>query len=233
MSDIVVPDPRLHDIYRMRDLSGRLLYIGVTNGGLRRFMEHAKDKTWWREVAQIDVEHVHCSRPVIEAIEREAIRTERPLYNVTHNVGRVELPPPPPANPPTPAEVVELIKRLDEIGVPESASVRAVILALRESGSGARHTVIVSAQRYRSDRAERFAPVAKPAPPTTPQPHANDAIWVDDIVRHPAFGVGRVTYVDGDGEKRELEINFGDQVGTKYLAAKWAPLTIVKAAGAS
>ena len=84
---------RLHDIYRMRDLSGRLLYIGVTNGGLRRFMEHSKDKTWWREVAQIDVEHIHCSRMVIEAVEREAIGTERPLYNVTHN--RVaELPPP-------------------------------------------------------------------------------------------------------------------------------------------
>lgn len=78
----------------MRDLSGRLLYVGVTNGGLRRFMEHAKDKTWWREVAQIDVEHVHCSRRVIEDIEREAIRTERPLYNVAHNVVRVELPPP-------------------------------------------------------------------------------------------------------------------------------------------
>lgn len=78
-------DQRLHDIYRMRDLSGRLLYVGVTNGGLRRFMEHSKDKTWWREVAQIDVEHVHCSRAIIEAIEREAIKTERPLYNVIHN----------------------------------------------------------------------------------------------------------------------------------------------------
>lgn len=81
-------DRRLHDIYRMRDLSGRLLYIGVTNGGLRRFMEHAKDKTWWREVTTIDIEHVHCSRSVIETIEREAIQAERPLYNVVHNEQR-------------------------------------------------------------------------------------------------------------------------------------------------
>lgn len=80
-----VDDRRLHDIYRMRDLSGRLLYVGVTNGGLRRFMEHSKDKTWWREVTQIDVEHVHCSRSVIEMIEREAIQAEAPLYNVAHN----------------------------------------------------------------------------------------------------------------------------------------------------
>lgn len=77
--------PRNHDIYRMRDLSGRLLYIGVTNGGLRRFMEHSRDKTWWREVSTIDVEHVHCRREVIERIERDAIKDERPLYNIVHN----------------------------------------------------------------------------------------------------------------------------------------------------
>lgn len=89
MSDIVDPvadvDRRNHDLYRMRDLSGRLLYIGVTNGGLRRFMEHSKDKTWWREVDTINVEHVHCSRQSIEMLEREAIRSERPIYNVAHN----------------------------------------------------------------------------------------------------------------------------------------------------
>jgi len=80
-----IDDRRNHDLYRMRDLSGRLLYIGVTNGGLRRFMEHSKDKTWWREVDTINVEHVHCSRQAIEMLEREAIKSERPLYNVAHN----------------------------------------------------------------------------------------------------------------------------------------------------
>jgi len=81
----VTDDRRNHDLYRMRDLSGRLLYIGVTNGGLRRFMEHSKDKTWWREVDTINVEHVHCSRQAIEMLEREAIKSESPLYNVAHN----------------------------------------------------------------------------------------------------------------------------------------------------
>jgi len=93
---------RNHDLYRMRDLSGRLLYIGVTNGGLRRFMEHAKDKTWWLEVASIDIEHVHCSRQAIEMLEREAIKSESPLYNVTHNQGQ---PLPPPVAPVVPAPV--------------------------------------------------------------------------------------------------------------------------------
>jgi predicted GIY-YIG superfamily endonuclease len=127
-------DRRLHDIYRMRDLSGRLLYIGVTNGGLRRFMEHSKDKTWWREVTQIDVEHVHCSRSIIESIEREAIRTERPLYNVTHNTGRT-LPPPVTTKVTTPAPLADvphvmyhshvgLVEALSAIGVDGGLSVR-------------------------------------------------------------------------------------------------------------
>lgn len=178
---------RLHDIYRMRDLSGRLLYIGVTNGGLRRFMEHAKDKTWWREVAQIDVEHVHCSRPVIESIEREAIRSERPLYNVVHNVDRGELPAPTPNFTTDGATFI-----LDDVDLDDLT--------------------------------------ATPRPPMVP---LNDAVWVGDIVRHPAFGIGRVTQALGIGEKRELTIKFNDKVGTKYLAAAWAPLEIIEASGAT
>jgi len=80
-------DRRLHDLYRMYDIAGRLLYVGVTNGGLRRFMEHSKDKTWWREVDSIKVEHAHCTRSVIERMERDAIVAESPLYNVAHNHG--------------------------------------------------------------------------------------------------------------------------------------------------
>ena len=103
----VTDDRRNHDLYRMRDLSGRLLYIGVTNGGLRRFMEHSKDKTWWREVDTINVEHVHCSRQAIEMLEREAIKSESPLYNVTHNQGQPLPDPVAPVAPALPAPINE------------------------------------------------------------------------------------------------------------------------------
>jgi hypothetical protein len=85
-SSAATTDRRNHSLYRMRDISGRLLYVGRSNNGLRRFMEHSKDKTWWREVATIDVEHVFCSLEVISALEMETIKAERPLYNVTGNV---------------------------------------------------------------------------------------------------------------------------------------------------
>jgi len=85
-SSAATTDRRNHSLYRMRDISGRLLYVGRSNNGLRRFMEHSKDKTWWREVATIDVEHVFCSLEVISALEMETIKAERPLYNVAGNV---------------------------------------------------------------------------------------------------------------------------------------------------
>lgn len=98
-----LPDPspddrRLYDLYRMHDISGRLLYVGVSNAGLRRFGEHSKDKTWWREVSRIDVEHAFCTRSVIEQMERDAIKAEQPLYNVVHNAdtGNTFTPSPPP-----------------------------------------------------------------------------------------------------------------------------------------
>lgn len=89
-----VSERRLFDLYRMTDHSGRLLYIGISNDSLRRSKEHSKDKGWWREVANIAIEHVHCSRGMVEQLEREAIIDEKPLYNVVHNRAKAELPPP-------------------------------------------------------------------------------------------------------------------------------------------
>jgi predicted GIY-YIG superfamily endonuclease len=222
MSDSV-DERRLHDIYRMRDLSGRLLYVGVTNGGLRRFMEHAKDKTWWREVATIDIEHVHCTRPVIEAMEREAIQLERPLYNVTHNVSRAELPPPPPVNPPTVTEVAELVRKLDVLGVPDSASRRQIIVSLRSAGLSARYSVIVGAQSYRHRRAQQYAPTGRAALGGRARRNTPATLKVGDTVEHPVFGAGGVQQLTGSGEKEEAVIHFA-QYGIKHLATAWAPL---------
>jgi hypothetical protein len=74
------------DLYRHWDDSGNLLYVGISLNAAARASQHAKDKTWWPEVATITVEHLGCiSRSGAESIEAAAIKAENPRYNVVHN----------------------------------------------------------------------------------------------------------------------------------------------------
>lgn len=72
-------------LYRLFDNSGALLYIGVSVSPEQRWMHHAEHKTWWPEVAQINFEW-HPTRNEALRREADAIRHERPRYNVQHNV---------------------------------------------------------------------------------------------------------------------------------------------------
>lgn len=72
-------------LYRMFDGSGQLLYVGISSRGPRRFPEHRQRQEWWREVAEIRVEHYDVPIWAVEA-ERQAIEQERPLHNVVHAV---------------------------------------------------------------------------------------------------------------------------------------------------
>jgi predicted GIY-YIG superfamily endonuclease len=188
MTTDTTTDRRLHDIYRMRDLSGRLLYVGVTNGGLRRFMEHAKDKTWWREVASIDIEHIHCSRSVIEAVEREAIQNERPLYNVVHNRPAVaELPPPAIGRQSLGGDLRHqqpdsLVSKLTEAGInPHNTTTRQACKVARDYGIFASN----AAMRYALDQMQKG--FSEPL----------QDIQLGDVVEHPEYGTGVVRSVDG------------------------------------
>lgn len=71
-------------LYRLRDIAGRLLYVGIAGNPGRRFDQHAKDKAWWGEVASVNLQHFD-SRPEALKAEREAIELELPVYNVVHN----------------------------------------------------------------------------------------------------------------------------------------------------
>jgi predicted GIY-YIG superfamily endonuclease len=68
-------------VYKCRDSSGAIIYIGTTNSGLRRFRQHSDGAPWFREVAMIDVEH-HPSRRAAEARERELITDLQPRHNI-------------------------------------------------------------------------------------------------------------------------------------------------------
>lgn len=72
---------RVPAIYRIYDRDGLLLYIGKTVDPGNRIRDHRADKPWWKEVARIDIEHVRDSVD-LGRIEAQAIRNERPLYNV-------------------------------------------------------------------------------------------------------------------------------------------------------
>lgn len=74
-------------LYRFYDLDDQLLYIGISDDLGRRLDQHARGKTWWRDVAVVRVEH-HPDRAAVRAAERLAIQTEHPLHNVQHAVPR-------------------------------------------------------------------------------------------------------------------------------------------------
>lgn len=76
-------------LYRLFDTDGTLLYIGISHDPARRWRQHAKVKGWWPLVARQSVTWLD-ERIKATAAEAEAIRTERPRFNVTHRpVGQI------------------------------------------------------------------------------------------------------------------------------------------------
>lgn len=74
---------RPHALYRFFDATGALLYVGITNNPARRFMQHGVDREWWHEVETIRMQRFD-DRESVLAAEREAIKAERPRYNILH-----------------------------------------------------------------------------------------------------------------------------------------------------
>lgn len=76
-----------HALYRFYDANGALLYIGIALQPFARMGQHRREKSWWGEVATVTIEHHH-SRADAVAAERDAIKAEKPKYNVVHNRGK-------------------------------------------------------------------------------------------------------------------------------------------------
>lgn len=68
-------------VYQYFDASGRLLYVGITNRGVRRSHEHARSKDWWPQTTGCAIEHYE-SRS--EALSRESylIAAYKPPFNI-------------------------------------------------------------------------------------------------------------------------------------------------------
>jgi predicted GIY-YIG superfamily endonuclease len=73
-------------LYRLHDPQGHLLYVGIAGNPGRRFQQHARDKSWWGQVASVRLEHFP-TREAAAAAEIAAIKKERPMHNIAHNAG--------------------------------------------------------------------------------------------------------------------------------------------------
>lgn len=74
-------------VYQYYGVNGALLYVGVTDRGIRRTHEHAESKEWWPLTTGCTIEHFS-TREAALAREKHLIRTFRPPFNDQHNPER-------------------------------------------------------------------------------------------------------------------------------------------------
>ncbi|MEV4672809.1 GIY-YIG nuclease family protein [Actinomadura sp. NPDC049382] len=70
-------------LYRLFDVAGDLLYVGVTRNPAQRWKYHARERRWWHEVAKHELTPF-AERAQAEAAEKQAIKAEAPRYNTCH-----------------------------------------------------------------------------------------------------------------------------------------------------
>lgn len=75
------PDTSPCTVYRMFDEAGYLLYVGISMRVMERLSAHRAGKSWWTEIARIDMHHYR-NRWVARIVERNAIAKENPRYNI-------------------------------------------------------------------------------------------------------------------------------------------------------
>jgi predicted GIY-YIG superfamily endonuclease len=73
-------------LYRLYGEGEALLYAGITDDWTRRLREHSRIKPWLTDVLSVKLER-YPDRAAVVAAERRAIRSEKPRYNIHHNIG--------------------------------------------------------------------------------------------------------------------------------------------------
>jgi hypothetical protein len=71
-------------LYRHFDVSGILLYVGISLSTAQRLSQHMSGSKWAAEITAVKIEHFP-SREEAEEAERLAIVKEKPVWNVVHN----------------------------------------------------------------------------------------------------------------------------------------------------
>lgn len=71
-------------LYRHYNANGALLYVGISLSAVIRFAKHKHESKWANEVHTMKVEYFDSREQALEA-EQNAIKKERPLFNINHN----------------------------------------------------------------------------------------------------------------------------------------------------
>jgi excinuclease UvrABC nuclease subunit len=71
-------------LYRHFDHEGRLLYVGISLNAVMRTKQHHTNAPWFQEITRIELTWFG-SRSSAELAEERAIKTEKPLYNISFN----------------------------------------------------------------------------------------------------------------------------------------------------
>lgn len=71
-------------LYRLFDIDGRLLYVGITINPAKRIRSHQTGKWWGSLIQRTDIRRLPegTGRVGAESIERKVIGAERPEHNV-------------------------------------------------------------------------------------------------------------------------------------------------------
>lgn len=79
------PRDGITTVYRMFNKRNTLLYVGISNRVNARIKQHEKDKSWFQEVDRITAVNYPDRKTALD-VEKHAIITEKPLYNIVHSV---------------------------------------------------------------------------------------------------------------------------------------------------
>jgi predicted GIY-YIG superfamily endonuclease len=71
----------MQHLYRHFDKDGRLLYVGISLSAVQRLGQHRYGACWFDQITTVTIEQ-HPDRKAVEAAEREAIKREKPIFNV-------------------------------------------------------------------------------------------------------------------------------------------------------
>jgi len=76
-------------LYRLYGRDGALLYVGITDNLSRRFWDHSREKSWWRDVDG-KIVWFYDKRAEAEEAETAAIHGEDPVHNVARTAAHAE-----------------------------------------------------------------------------------------------------------------------------------------------
>lgn len=77
-------------LYRHFDGDSRLLYVGISLSPTYRLSQHRLEAPWFRAIRNVTIEYLPTRDAALFA-EKMAIRRERPIHNVVHNIGHQEM----------------------------------------------------------------------------------------------------------------------------------------------